>query len=573
LKSLHLRIMLTFSLIILISASLLSYRMYTSSVELITQSIGEQARSIAEHTAKQLDLDKYRTITVEAGETANYKELRLKLNELREANQLKYLYTMGERTKGDTKEYYYLVDGMPLEAKGEDISQLGMVETVDTEPIEKAFQEKQAQVGNLTEEEPYGAILTAIVPIMTPTGEMIGVLGADFDATNIYALLQANQRNLLWTVGGILLVSLAIIYGFSRWIVAPVLRLTEGMQRVQAGDLTVEVPVKGQDEIARMTAAFQNMVRVLKDMIQEIERSVKEMKRTAELNGTSATSTSQAGASIALHLQEAAAGAETQARCSEDTAMTTGEVSAGVQRIADSLGLVTDATKEAKEAAGAGEGHMQQALKQMESIHVSSQAMAQDIEQLAEQSDRVSQIVDVIKGISNQTNLLALNAAIEAARAGEHGKGFAVVAEQVRKLAIQSEESAAQISELIESILHRTAKVVDGIHVETKEIDKGLAVVRHTGSSFHQIVLEIEKVAEQVEEVSAVSEELAAGAEEVMASMEEMDRLTQRSSESFRGIAEASETQLAALQQMAASTGQLTEMSGRLEQLIKQFKL
>ncbi|MDF2958371.1 MAG: methyl-accepting chemotaxis protein [Paenibacillus sp.] len=572
-KSLHLRITLVFSILILLSGSLLSYQIYTSSVSLITHSLGEQARSIAEYASKQINLEKYRELTPEKGESAYYKELRLKLNEIREANHLKYLYTMAERKKGDSAEYVYIVDGMPLDAKGEDFSPLGKVETNLGEEQINAFKERKVQVGELTEAEPYGALVSAYVPIVAPSGEMLGVIGADFDATTVYDLLDANKRNTLITVGVIFLVSLIITYLFSRMIVSPVLRLTQDIQKVQGGDLKTSTEVKGKDEISRLSEAFQKMILVLRDMIQEIQRSVHDMRQSTRVHAETAEATNVTGERITNHLAEAAVAAEKQVQCSEETVRSMGEVGIGVQRIAASLSEAADASQEASAAARTGNGFIQQAVRQMESIQASARGMAKDVEHLADQSGHVGQIIHVIKDISTQTNLLALNAAIEAARAGEHGKGFAVVADQVRKLAVQSEESAVKISELIDVILASTDKVVSGFNKETQEIESGLVVVENAGAAFERIVNEVEKAAGQVQEVSAVSEQIAAGAEQVMASADEMDRLTRYTSEHFQGISKASEEQLAAMQQMTASTEKLKDMSERLELLIERFRL
>jgi len=77
---------------------------------------------------------------------------------------------------------------------------------------------------------------------------------------------------------------------------------------------------------------------------------------------------------------------------------------------------------------------------------------------LVQEVKALSAMTDTIRGIARQTEILAINAAIEAARAGEAGKGFAVLAGEVRRLATQSNATAASIAEDIASLV-RTVEV------------------------------------------------------------------------------------------------------------------
>ncbi|WP_281890440.1 methyl-accepting chemotaxis protein [Paenibacillus sp. YYML68] len=574
-SSLHFRITVIFSLLILLSGSLLSYQIYTSSVELITQSLGEQARSVAEHAAKQIDLEKYKEITPEKGETTYYTELRLRLNEIREANSLKYLYTMAERKQGGSTQYVYIVDGMPLDAKGDDFSPLGKVEEELGEEQTAAFTERKVQVGDLDEDESYGALVSAYIPLVSSSGEMLGIIGADFDATKVHELLEHNRQTTLVTTGVIFIAAIVLTYLFSRLIVAPVRRLTEQIERVQGGELQLheQAVSRSNDEIGRLAQSFQLMVEVLRGMIVELQRSVLDMRQSTHVHAESTTATMTASRYITDNVRQVTEAVEKQVKYSEETVRSMGEVGAGVQRVATSLSIAADASQEASATAQGGYEYVQEAVKQMENIETSSRGMGQDVARLAEQSEHVSQIIDVIKAISTQTSLLALNAAIEAARAGEHGRGFAVVADQVRKLAIQSEESAAAISELIEAMLASTDKVVQGFDAKTQQIESGRMTVAKAGLAFESIVAEVQRVSAQVQEVSAVSEQIAAGAEQVMAAADETDRLSRYTSEQVVSISRASGEQLDAMERMAGSTERLREMSERLEQLITQFKL
>jgi methyl-accepting chemotaxis protein len=238
-KSLQTRILLVFSTIILLSGVTVGMVINRSSEKLIAQSLGQQAQTIAEHVIGKMDLEQYAKITPDGGETEYYKQLRLMLDEIKATNNLKYLYTMAERKNGDKKEYFYVVDGAPMDAKEGDFSKLGEVEEESFAGLNKVFQEKRDQLGELTTDATYGATVTAYVPIKNAKGEMLGVVGADFDAEKIYQLLAKNRTKSMIIAGSILLLSIIIIFLFARMIVKPLRRLMKQMERVQLGDLSV----------------------------------------------------------------------------------------------------------------------------------------------------------------------------------------------------------------------------------------------------------------------------------------------------------------------------------------------
>lgn len=572
-KSLQTRILLVFSTIILLSGITLGIVINTSSEKLIAQSLGQQAQTIAEHAVKKIDLEQYAQITPDGEETEYYKQLRVELDEIKTTNNLKYLYTMAERKNGNQSEYYYVVDGAPLDAAEGDYSVLGEVEEEPFADMHKVFEERQAQLGELTSDETYGATVSAYVPIKDASGNMIGIMGADFDAEKIYQLLADNRKKSLYIGGIILVVSIVIIYLLARMIVTPIRRLMQQMERVQQGDLTVQVAVTRKDEIGMLSQAFKQMVADLRGMIQGIQAGTTQLNAaTRELN-SGTDHTIEASNQITSHIKQAAGGSEQQVQRAEETVRAMTEVSSGVQRIAVSSSTVAESSNTSTMNAQRGNESIQRAMQQMQSIHGTTEDMALNINVLAEQSSRVGDIIDVISGIASQTNLLALNAAIEAARAGDEGRGFAVVADQVRKLAAQSENSAMQIAELIAAIIENTDKVVHAIHREQQEVESGLLIVSEADEAFRRILDEIELVAEQVQEVSAVSQEIAAGSEEVTASVEEMARISRETNTHYQGIAGSSEEQLAVMEQIAASTESLNDMAANLQKLIAKFKV
>jgi methyl-accepting chemotaxis protein-like sensor len=127
--------------------------------------------------------------------------------------------------------------------------------------------------------------------------------------------------------------------------------------------------------------------------------------------------------------------------------------------------------------------------------------------QLMDISDRISGVVDVIRGIAKQTNLLALNATIEAARAGDAGRSFAVVAGEVRKLADNSRAATATIDEIVAEIRDVTEATDEVANAAADGIEQSRAVIAVLSSGIQTTAERIQSVRATVEAAqSAISE-------------------------------------------------------------------
>ncbi len=136
---------------------------------------------------------------------------------------------------------------------------------------------------------------------------------------------------------------------------------------------------------------------------------------------------------------------------------------------------------------------------------------AGQVQELARQSEAITEFIDLIKQISSQTNLLALNAAIEAARAGEHGRGFAVVAEEVRRLADSSAHAAENVTTTVEFIRRQVRNVSGTMEVGSAKVAGIETVASAAASALEEIALAVEDVHAAVEELRGKGVEFSGG--------------------------------------------------------------
>lgn len=572
-KSLKLKMIVIFSSLILLSGIITSYVSFQTSQNVITSSLGDQARSISENAVKVIDMDRYEEISLESGETDYYFELRESLNKIRETNGLVYLYTMSRQEKGGEFEYFYMVDGMPKDT--DDASVIGEVEDgVGEYPLlVKAFETGKSQVGELTYSEEYGALVSAYIPIKSDSGEIIGILGADLDASMVYSSLQASKVKLIWLTVGIVLLSIILIFITTLSLVNPLKHLAEKVELIGKGDLTVTIESKRKDEIGSLTDSFNQMLQELKKMIGVINTSSVRMSGTTSQLLVNANETKGASNEISVIMEQMASHVDIQYKSLDESAKIIEDISESINDVAVNSSGVTELSSKTQDEIEVGNQKVNDLVEQMNTISHSVNESSSSILALQAHSKDIESIVEIIQGIASQTNLLALNAAIEAARAGEAGKGFAVVADEVRKLAEQSEISTVNIRNIIEKINTDTNVTVENMKVVLEDVKEGIHSVGETGVVFKNILGAIQEVNIKIQEVTATSEEMSAATEEITASAKETVNIAEQASTKVRKTVDITSEQERLVLHMTKSIEELVKMANSMKELTGRFKL
>ncbi len=181
------------------------------------------------------------------------------------------------------------------------------------------------------------------------------------------------------------------------------------------------------------------------------------------------------------------------------------------------------------------------------------------VNDLADESNKVGAVLDVIKTIAEQTNLLALNAAIEAARAGEQGRGFAVVADEVRSLAQRTQSSTLEIESMIEQLKKKSKEAVIAIEQGATGLQDTVQRVEGVDQSFVEIVSSMETISGYASSIAAATEEQSTVSAEI--------------SRNLTNVADHSGKMLDDTEQLTATVEHLQAASSHMNATISRFKI
>lgn len=534
--SLMFKIMLLCVGLIVVSTNAISYFAFETAKSTMEATLGQMALNITRSVSATIDTNLYVELKIpEDMEKPYYKELRQEFNKIKSTNGLKYLYTMNLNEDGSV---YYCIDGSIVGSEEESL--LGDKEEDVSDLMYNTLEGKEGY--ELYDSEEWSTLISGYVPIVDASGQVLGMVGADFDAEFMVNELAKTKRDVTYMNLIIALLSIGIAFAVSYFIVRSIKQLRSKVHMVKKGDLTIEVASDRGDEVGSLSRTFQEMISNMSLMIKGIRESADIVGNDIASLNENIDVSNKATEEITKIVSEIALGATKQVD-------NVGEVDNSLENVFSEIetiiGNIDEVNKDSdqcmidmKEASEKLTG----SVTQINLVNDTVDTTAALMKKLEEKFGEVLGFSASIEAIATKTNLLALNASIEAASAGEHGKGFAVVAGEIKNLARQSSEASKRIHELISAVQEEIKRSSEAIDSGVYQAREGVQVmsdvenyleklsysnrkidgrIKGINGAIHNIEDDCKKVLEKTKQLADISKELSEGTQQTAAETEE----------------------------------------------------
>lgn len=363
-------------------------------------------------------------------------------------------------------------------------------------------------------------------------------------------------------------------YFMSRTITKPIVRATEIATKISQGDLSVIVQEsKSNDEIGKLLIAEKQMVSNLKSIISEVNSSAQSVFANAQQIAASGTEMNSSIQQISATVDQVARGSESQAQGLNKSKQIVDELSKTIDELSRDAIESVEETNRVGNLSEKGSESAKEAGERMNNIIQVTNNSAEKVRSLAQKTNEITAVLDVIRQISDQTNLLALNAAIEAARAGEAGRGFAVVADEVRRLAESSSKSSEEIDSKLKQIQEDAQIVVEDIEVSSNEVNQGKLVIESSLKTLDEIASHVKSVSEKVRHLSDATQKQVIKVKEVSTHAIEISAVAEQNASATEETSAAVEQQTAHTHEIASAANQMSTLAEQLQGLISKFKI
>ncbi|KZL39706.1 chemotaxis protein [Pseudomonas syringae pv. syringae] len=360
---------------------------------------------------------------------------------------------------------------------------------------------------------------------------------------------RSSAQNSLYVAVAIVVLMLIVVLWLASVIIrnikVAVVDVNRTLMALSTRDLTARTRYVGKDEFGEISRNLDNMAQQISDVIRDIGSATAQVATAAEQSSAVALQTNQNVAQ--------------QRQGTDQVATAISEMSATVKDVARSTTDAAEMSQRVNNSTLQGKTEIDNTIGLIQGLSVQAEETSRIIDELKGESNSISSVLDVIRGVADQTNLLALNAAIEAARAGEQGRGFAVVADEVRNLAKKTQDSTVSIQKMIANLQSGSERAAASMQETLGKAQEGASNVVRAGELLEEIAEGIATISDRNIQVASAAEEQSLVAEEIHRNVDDINSLVIQVS--------------AGAEQTAVTSRELARLAEQQQGLVGRFKV
>ncbi len=381
-----------------------------------------------------------------------------------------------------------------------------------------------------------------------------------------------NATMIIIAVG--LLLAVILGYSISMWLARRMKTVISFAEGFGDGDLTQTIKIAAHDELGQMSKALNKAALNIKNLIAEINSSTDEMTSSSEeLTATIEEISSQMeGANYSIN--EISKGAEELSASAEEVSASMEEIASTTEELAYKAEKGNASVVEIKKRAAQVKEKAINSAQISKGIYEDKYTKGKQAIEDGKIVEEITVIAETIGNIAEQTNLLALNASIEAARAGEHGRGFTVVADEVRSLAEQSVQAVSNIHSIVNQVkaafenLSQSAK--ETLDFIENNVNPDYDMLIETGKQYEK---DAEFINSMSHEIAIASRQMAETIEHVNGALQNVSITTGESAASSEEVKNGINETTVAIEEVSKSAQGQAELSDKLHDMVKKFKI
>jgi methyl-accepting chemotaxis protein len=568
-KNIRVKITVFFMVMVISIAAALAYILYLQSYKMITDRASEEAFRTVSQSSKYLDIEAFKTlISPEDEESDYYIQERKNLMKIREISGAKYIFTMRKTTEG---KFMYVIDGSP----SEELSHIG--DTEESEPsYEQAWSGSPYTDNQLNVVEGWGIFISSYYPLTDSQGNIVGIIGADFDAESIYQELNRFKEISMM----VLLIFTAIIFLsgliFSGKLSRSIKRASDYSKKLAEFDLKSDISrkeLRKKDEFGILANSLESIRDNFKHIIQKINASSKQVAVTSQQLTAASSQSAKTAEEVSSAIQEIAGKALEQTKNTTEGTSRILQLGNIIDNNLESANHISSSITNVTEAISSGFGEMESLYKITEESNSANKKIYDLIIKTNDSSQKISEASSLISSIALQTKLLALNAAIEASKAGQAGRGFSIVADEIKELAALSADSSKDIEEIVSELQKNAANAVDIMDRIKNITAEQTQRVESSRANYKFINGAMEESQKASHHLSDTGKEMYDMKNMILTLLEHLTDIAKQNSSAAGEVNRSMEEEADVLEEIAASSDILSGLAEDLHNMILEFKI